>query len=351
MRIPPNDERLLWHGAVSVERTDNCAMPWRIPHEERGLFHEGVVMRAAMPAGVRIAFRSDTTTVAGTVEPQPDVSPIDLCCDGEVVGSAELSGRDEFRFDGLPAGEKAIELWLPQFGEFRLKSLVLSDGASLEPLEDERPRWLTYGSSITHCRAAESPTQTWPAIVARERGLNLTCLGYGGNCHLDPMVARMMRDLPADFISTCLGINIYGGASLGPRAFQQAISTCLGINIYGGASLGPRAFQQAIIGSVKTMRERHETIPIVLMSPIFAKDREETPNAVGFTLRAMREEVAAAAEALRAHGDANVHYVDGHQILGPEDNGLADDGVHPTAEGYKMMGRNFLDKVVARVFP
>ena len=94
-----------------------------------------------------------------------------------------------------------IELWLPQFGSFQLRNLEIDDGATLQPFADARPQWVTYGSSITQCRTAASPTQTWPAIVARQHGLNLTCLGYGGQCHLDAMVARMIRDLPADYIA------------------------------------------------------------------------------------------------------------------------------------------------------
>ena len=108
-------------------------MPWRIPYEQRGLFPEALLGRASMPSGARIAFRSDTTRVAGRIGPQPEMSPIDLCCDGEVVGSAPLAGRDAFVFEGLPGGEKLLDLWLPMFGEFKLRGLELDDGASVEP--------------------------------------------------------------------------------------------------------------------------------------------------------------------------------------------------------------------------
>ena len=111
-------------------------------------------------------------------------------------------------------------------------------------------------------------------------------------------------------------------------------------------------FRAAIIGSVKTIRDGHPDIPIVVLSPIYASAHEEQPNAVGFTTRMMRDEVAAAVEALRAHGDAQVHYVSGLELLGPDDGHLLlDDGVHPTADGYKSMGRNFADKVAASLFP
>jgi len=327
--LSPDDARLAWQGAVSVEKTDQWVKPWRLQFDELELFSpEALRMRAGMPSGVRISFRSDTAEVAGRIVSQDDMAPIDLCCDGEVVGSVPMAGQEEFRFDGLPEGEHLIELWLPQFGEFRLCSLDVSDGAYVAEFEDDRPRWITYGSSITHCRQAESPTQTWPAIVARERGLNLTSFGYGGQCHLDQMVARMMRDLPADFVSCCFAANVFGSGSLGPRSFRPAV-----------------------IGQVKTIRDGHPDIPIVLMSCICLSGREGDQNAVGFTLDAMREEVAAAVEALRACGDENVHYVSGLDVFGPDLAHIQPDGVHPNAEGYKVLGRNFLDKVVARYFP
>ena len=320
--LRPDDPRLTWQGAISLQRTDGWVMPWRIPYEDRELFPPDALReRSAMPAGVRIAFHSDTATVAGQIEPYPETSLLDLYCDGRFHGSVELAGQASFAFQDLPPGEKLIELWLPQFGEFRLKALELSDGATVAPNDDPRPRWTTYGSSITHCRTAERPSQTWPAIVAREHGLNLTCLGYGGNCHLEPMIARMIRDLPADFISMKVGVNIQGNGSLNLRTF------------------GP-----AIIGFTEIIREKHPDTPFVVISPIFSPPWEETPNAVGFSLQIMRDEVAAAVSAIQAHGDSNIHYVDGLKLFGPEYTHLLPDQLHPDAEGYKVLGKTSCER-------
>ncbi|HEV7213729.1 MAG TPA: SGNH/GDSL hydrolase family protein [Chloroflexota bacterium] len=329
LMIDPNDSRLSWPGAISLQRSaEGWVMPWRVPFEQRSLFAAPLVDGPAMAgAGVRLAFRSDTSSIRGQIVPQPGAGRLDLCCDGAFVTSVELADQEQFCFDGLPGGEKQIELWLPQGSPFRLRGLRLDAGASLQAVEDTRPRWIVYGSSITQCGAAERPTQTWPAIVARGHGLNLTCLGYGGQCHLDSMIARMMRDRPAEYLSMCVGINIYGGGSLGPRAFGQAI-----------------------IGSVLIVREKHPATPLAVMSPIYSPPRETTQNAVGFTLQAMREEVAAAVEAVRAHGDANTHYVDGLCIFGPEAADKLPDQLHPDAEGYQLMGRNYLHQVAQTLF-
>jgi len=329
LSIRPDDQRLRWEGAISVQQTTDWLQPWRLPVGERSLFPPVTLQeRAAMPAGVRIVFRSDTRTIAGRIERQPEMSPLDLCCDGQLIATANLADREDFRFDDLPSGEKLIELWLPQFGEFRLRGLDLSAGAQIEPYADHRRRWVTYGSSITQCRTARRPTETWPAVVARGQNYHLTCLGFGGQCHLDVMVARLIRDLPADYLSFCLGINVFGAASLGPRTFQSSI-----------------------IGFVQIVREKHPDTPLAILSPIMsAPDHEEQVNAVGFTLPTMRTEVATAVETLRAHGDRNVHFVDGFRIFGPNDAHLLADHVHPNADGYLLMGDNFIREVAKPIF-
>ena len=327
MRIHPADPRLTWQGIVSLEQGDGWVMPWRIPLSDLALYNGMLAGRAAMPSGARIAFHSDTTAIAGEVATSPEMAPIDLCCDGAFVASIALEGQRGFRFDGLAARDKQVELWLPQFGEFRLRGLDLDDGASLQPFEDARPRWITYGSSITHCRTAASPSQTWPAIVARAMGFNLTSLGLGGQCHLDAMIARLMRDLPADYLSMCVGINIYGGATLGPRTFRWGIT-----------------------GFVQIVREAHPDTPYVVMSPIYSPPREAVPNVVGFTLQDMREEVAEAVATLRAHGDKNVHYVNGLDVFGEDQGHLLPDDLHPNAEGYRLLGLNFTERVAQTYF-
>ena len=327
MQLKPDAPQLTWQGAVSLQKTEDWVMPWRTPYPQHILFPDPLLERSAMPAGVRISFRSNTTRVSGNIARQKGSGMLDLSCDGEVVASLDLAGKDTFVFENLPEGEKLIELWLPQFGRFQLRSLEIDDGATLDAFTDPKLQWVTYGSSITQCRTAASPTQTWPAIVARTHGLNLTCLGYGGQCHLDAMIARMIRDLPADYISMCLGINIQGASSLGPRAFRPAI-----------------------IGAVQIVREKHPDIPIVLMSPICSPPREKNPNTVGFHLKGMREEVQAATEALQTHGDQNVHYVDGLRVFGADYVHLLPDDLHPDAEGYRVMGKNFVAEVAKKFF-
>ncbi len=327
MQLKADDVRLNWAGAVSLQIDENGVMPWRIPHGIRNLYHPQLQTRAAMPAGVRLSFYSDTETIIGQIAATSDDNQIDLYCNGEWVASQNLKNANLFSFQGLPAKQKLIQLWLPQKGTFQLKSCELSSGAIIDRYNDTQFRWVTYGSSITQCAGAQSPSFTWPAIVARQNHFNLTCLGFGGQCHLDPMMARLIRDLSADFISVCCGINIYGANSLGPRAFQQAI-----------------------IGTVLTIREGHPEIPIALISPIYSAPRETNKNAVGLTLSQMRDEVSEAVTILKANNDHNLFYFDGLTILGPEFNQYLPDQLHPNAEGYKHLANNFQKQVINTIF-
>ena len=333
LTISPTDPRLTWAGAVSLQTTDEWTMPWRLPFDTRGLFHESLQFVASMPSGVRIAFVSDTTEVVCHVEEQVmdfeawGQRPVDLLCDGEKVGSESVVGKTEIAFRGIRPGTKVLEIWLPQLWRFRLRSLELSEGATVAPYEDARPKWITYGSSITHCAESEHPSETWPALVARTMGYSLTNFGFGAGCYLEPHVAMLMRDLPADYLSMCVGINIQIEASHSRRTFAQSI-----------------------IGFVEIVREKHPDVPFVVMSPIISPPRETVPNRVGVSIEMMRDDVAEAVEAMRAHGDAHVHYVDGLTVFGEEDLALMPDNLHPDSEGYRVMAAKFMEKAAKPFF-
>jgi lysophospholipase L1-like esterase len=326
MIVRPSDPRLSWEGAVSLEHRDGGMHVWRLPVEKLPLFYEGLVFAASSPAGVRIRFRTDSTSVGGDIGRYDEPGKIDLEVDGRIVDAIQLSDRDRFLFSGLDPSMKTIELWLPQRRPFDISAIKVDDDAVVEPDSDPRPKWVVYGSSITHCGQADSPSQTWPGIVARNRGFNLTCLGYGNECRLDPHVGLMIRDLPADYICTAIGSNLIGG------------------------SMNLRTFRIAVMGFVRIIREKHADTPFVVMSPTIIPRHESALNVVGMSLEIMRKELREAVEILRGYGDTNLHYADGLKVFGRDEEHLLTDGVHPNADGYRAMGRNFTERFAERYY-
>lgn len=322
-------EDALFQGAVSLERGHGWVRPWRIPYEDLPLFPpDGVGGTAQIPAGVRVGCLSDTRSVRLDWEPVAQGVTVDCVVEDRLVASTTAAPHaGSACFTDLDPGSKRLELYLSQCVGMRLTGLWVDDGASAVPPPSGRRRWLTYGSSITQCRQAASPAETWPALVARRNRLDLTCFGFAGNCHLEPMVACLLRDRPTDLISLCLGINVQGGATLAPRTFRPAV-----------------------IGFVHLVREGHPGVPIAVMSPIVSPPRETAPNAVGLSLTRMRDEIRDAVEALRGRGDRDVHYVDGLELFGPEAADYLPDQLHPNAEGYRMLAKSFQRLVAEPLF-
>ncbi|SEK21633.1 GDSL-type esterase/lipase family protein [Streptacidiphilus jiangxiensis] len=321
-------------GAIDVEWAADrgWAMPWRLPVADLELHHRDLVLPAMCPSGVRIRLRTASTRILLDAESvQLQGGPVfeawcDLSVDGEVVRSTAL-GVAGVVFGGLPPGDKEIEIALPIVPAVRLRGLRTLDGEALHPLPDPRPRWTVYGSSISHGYEA-TPTQTWPATAARLLGRNLTNLGYGGACLLDPLVGRMLAKHPADFITLELGINVYNSAALRERTFLPAVH-----------------------GLLAEIRSRQPDLPVTVLGPVFGGARE-TELADGMseafgdlTLGALREQLHDAVELRRKRGDTALTWIDGRELCSATDaaHGVLPDGLHPHAAHQQEMGRLYAE--------
>lgn len=295
-------------------------MPYRLPvGDAQALIHAELLESARMAAGVRLDFETDATAlecqVAVSAVPgdgRPP-APFDVVVDGELVARRQLSGVRTLALHGMRPGHKRIQIWLPQLGFTAIGPVRLSAGAQVAA-PPTRPRWITYGSSVTHCTGAAGPTQTWPALVAAANGWDLRCLGFAGQCQLDPVVARFIRDTPADLISVCLGANIYRHTTFSARSLVPAVA-----------------------GFLQTVRDGHPDTPLVVMTPIVYPDGEREPNGVGLTVADIRALVYEAVDVLRESGYSGLHLVDGLTVLRTEEQSLLVDRLHPGPDGYRLM--------------
>lgn len=310
-------------GAISLEKHGEFITPWRIFHKEKDFYMPNLLEGVAeIPAGVRITFKTNSTKL--TVEfAAPEYELVfDLVIDKKFVTTVTIDvGDTSFTVENLSTKNKLIEVYLSQQQKVSLRNVYITEDADWNVNSSLQKKWLAYGSSITQCREADSPSKTWPAITANNLDLALTCLGFSGQCQYEPMIARTIRDTSVDFISLCAGINTYGA------------------NCYN-----ERTFQAAIIGFITIIREKHQTVPIVLSSPIYCPFAEANPNLVGYTLIEMRKHIQEIVEVFRKNGDNLLFYVNGLDILGEEQAHLLPDDLHPNAEGYKMMGYNFANE-------
>jgi len=353
-------------GALELEATAAGVLPRRLPAWTRAQYQDASMERVAVkPSGVHLALRTSATTIELDVlttvthwalEERPaDAGPVELLVDGKVVqtqpapvgnvrvitvfhtgGELTPGPAGRIRFEDLDPREKDVEIWLPHRSGTELVALR-ADAEVTAPTPTGHRRWVHYGSSISQCEEADVPTGVWPAIVARLAGVDVVNLGLGGNCYLDPFVARSIRDTPADLISLKLGINFTSRAALHLR------------------TLGP-----AVHGFLDTIRERHPETPILVVSPVSCPaledrpgpaqwgpdgryDGRDDPDAVAngaLTLTVVRSELCRIV-AERSRQDANLHYLDGTALFGPAEAPTLTDGLHPGPDGYRLIGERF----------
>ena len=314
------DDKLKWYGTVSKEMDKKGLRLWRIEYLDENLYSKDLIKNSRMPTGIKLILVSNTRNLILKYNKCFERSPIDLIINGKFKMSSITKEKTVSYFKNLSNHFKIIEVWLPQFGEFILKQVLIDDKSELSKYKSpKKPKWITYGSSITQCKDSLSPSKTWPAVVARKRNYDLTCLGYGGQCHLDILISIIIRDMDADLISLCLGINIYGSNSLNKRSLFSNI-----------------------IGFINIIREKHFKTPIVLISPIYSPRREKNINSVGLNLKKIRLIISDIVKILYQRGDKNIYYINGLKIFNSKYKIYLYDDLHPNDKGYDVIARNML---------
>lgn len=361
------------HGALDIEQTDAGILPHRLPAWARAQCPDAqLAMAESQPSGVRLVFQTAATAVEldvlatkrvyGGLGPRPD-GIYDLFIGGQLARQGSVQGgrilhidmstgattvtggeAQTLLFSGLPPEQKTIEIWLPHDEMTELVSL--RSDAPLSPVPTAgRRRWVHHGSSISQGSNTTHPSGTWPAVAAVRTGFDLLNLGYSGNALLDPFAARAIRELPADVISLKIGINLVNKDLMRLRAF------------------GP-----AMHGFLDTIREGHPDTPLLVISPIFCPIHETLPGPSVYdmdalaegrllfraggsadevpqgklTLGVIREQLRAIVGQRRA-GDPHLHYVDGLELYGANDNlrlPLPDE-LHPDAASHRLIGERF----------
>lgn len=335
-------------GALAIRTVPDGIMPLRLSDAAMDRSHRALrtPFVAESANGVRLRFATEATSIeldfslqvsertafamsaARMTPPTFDLRVDDALHARRAV--PHVDGVQSLRFDSMPGSPVIAELWLPH--NVGIVIHVARSDSPLAPAPDSRPRWLIHGSSITHDALAPGPSDTWPAQLARAQDWHLTALGFRGECHLDPFVAREIAAAEADRISLELGINVHNHQSMRERAFEPAVH-----------------------GFLQSVRDGHRRAPLAVISPLFGAERESEARSISLegerlegdlTLPRMREILRTAVETRRRDGDRAVTYVDGLSLLGSEHSDLFFDGLHPDGRGTSIL-RSRLAPLVA----
>lgn len=363
-------------GTATLEATPRGIAPHRLPGWVRRQFPEPQLLAAeAQPSGVRLTFATASSCIELVTHPAQVTyrgadrprGRIDVLVDGILHTRDELTGGDRLEIDlqtgatsahsgtahtttvtGLGSKMKRIQMWLPH--NEALDLVELRTDAPIAAGHRTPTLWVHHGSSISHGSNALAPTEIWPVVAAQTADIELRNLGLGGSALVDPFLARVIRDAPADLISVKLGINVVNYDSMRLRAFVPAIH-----------------------GFLDTIRDGHPDTPLLLISPIFCGIHENTPGpgsidadtlgtehvqflttespgntAQGrLTLEVIRDALRSVVE--HRSDDVNLHYLDGLELYGQADADALPlrDGLHPGAAAHNLIGHRFAERAFA----
>jgi lysophospholipase L1-like esterase len=323
--------KLEWVGTMDLQvNADGKVQPWRLPLKLLDFLDPRTRFQAGNPSGVRIRFTSSTRRVVLEVDAVPELKRwFDLIADDKLAGRVELApGQTEVMFENLPEGEKVLELWLNHmYSPVIVSALKIDDKASFEKAPPPgKKRILFHGSSISHGRQAAGPTESWTVGAGLLAGLDPINFGFGGGCILQPSIARVIRDLSADFLSFCFGANMVMGYTHNERSFRTDAA-----------------------GFIQIVREGHPETPLVVQGPIFCRAFEEFEDKKKFSLVQCRKALVEVVDCFQRHGDRKIFYGGDLEHFGPEDESMFVDGVHPNAEGHRLMSRRYVEMVWPRL--
>ncbi len=355
------------YGATELEPVAGGFAPRRLPAASRR-FHadEGLWRMASHTSGVTLRL----STAASRLELQllfqretgPGRSPHRAVVVAETAGGAQFVSLDEGDLlverpdrtaDRVPGSPSVIEfhlgqssvrpvtIWLPN-----ATGVTILGGSADAPVlarQLDQPRWVHYGSSISHGSDLDDPRRPWPVQAAAQMGYQLTNLAFAGNAMLDPFVARAIAVQPADLITLKIGINLVNGDAMRSRTFVPAVH-----------------------GFLDLAREGHPATPVVLISALGCAIHEQTPGPVRdvggsaagtpretrphdgtLTLERTREHLE---QVVAARDDPQLRLMSGLDLLGLDEQHLLPDNLHPNAEGHDLIAARF-SRQLASILP
>jgi lysophospholipase L1-like esterase len=244
----------------SSEMSDSL---FRLPPRAEPLVRKPVWHLSKNSAGLSIRFVSNAPQivvrykVSGNVAmphmPATGVSGVDLYAidsDGEwhyCTGKYNFKDTITYNFDKLKPNDKyhklgrEYRLYLPMYNTVRDLEIGVPTGSDFTPLAkmSEKPI-VIYGTSIAQGACASRPGMAWTNIIARKFDRPVINLAFSGNGQLEKELIDLINEIDAKiYILDCL-----------PNLTSTRI--------------GDTELQKRIIESVKSIRQKHPTTPILL---------------------------------------------------------------------------------------
>ena len=109
----------------------------------------------------------------------------------------------------LPEGEHKVALYLPWSVDLGITRIVLSDGASVKPVDPHPLRILAFGDSITQGYITVHPSLSYASIMTRKTDAECLNQAIGGYWFQKESLDQALASWKPDVITVAYGINDY----------------------------------------------------------------------------------------------------------------------------------------------
>ena len=307
----------------------------RLPAKAKGVVRKAVWGLSQHSAGMLTRFETDATkiqaryTLTGGLAlphmPATGVSGIDLYAENN---KGQLSWVSVIKptskevnatiVDGLDSGSRIYTAYLPLYNGINSLEFGVPEGSSFKPIAPRKdPPIIFYGTSITHGACASRPGMPHPAILGRHLDIPTINLGFSGNGKMEADVGALIAEIDAAvYVIDCL------------------------------PNMTPDLVVKNTEPLVRQLREVRPDTPILLVE-------DRTYGYAWLKESARKRHQGSRAGLVRAYdklvssGVKNLHYLEGANLLGGDNEGTTD-GSHPNDLGF-MRQADMMEPVLRKI--
>ena len=313
---------------------ENTPDLFRLPKRLKEIVRKPVWNLAQSTSGALIRFKSDCSTLAIRYENLHmsgmknmhvfGQSGVDLYTDNTYIGTA-IHGKEidveHIYFKNASPEHREHVLYLPLYNGLKIKAIGTNSNATIKkpsPFAIPKPV-VFYGTSITQGGCASRAGMSYQAILCRNLNLNHVNLGFSGNGKGEKEVA----DAVAEIDASCFVLDFMAN------------------------NKNWETLEKVYEPFVRTIREKHPTVSIILVTRIYAARESSLLGGHEF-IEAKRDVIRRTYKKLVAEGDKNLSLIEGYSLLGPNEvDGLVD-GSHPNDLGFQLMADR-LAPIIAKI--
>ena len=335
MKVSFDELKNLTWGAVNFAEKEDRISFYRFTEEQQELYrksgNEGFYKKSFTPAGVRLVFETDSSSLFIRVNFQISTTrsyfSIDVFSNGESVGSldnfsdtikegpysAQQFEIGEFskKFD-LGKGDKTVTVYLPWSLKTEILDVSVDDGSYVKPVPKPDKKLLVFGDSITQGYDALRPSNHHIIKISDFLGTESFNKAIGGEIFI-PALAKTDENFVPDYVLVAYGTNDWSNLTF-------------------------EAYKKNCKEFFEILSEKYPDAKIFAITPIWRKDYlEERQGWKFFDASSYIEDVADSLD--------NVYSINGFGFVPHNENMYADLYLHPNDEGFKHYADNLITEI------